>query len=85
VQMELLAMIGEQFERGDETCGAVVNVRGKQEKISLWTKNVSNEAAQVSIGKQWKEFLDYNSEPIGFIIHDHAEKQGSSARNTYTV
>ncbi len=24
---------------------------------------------QVSIGKQWKEFLDYNSEPIGFRIH----------------
>lgn len=40
-------MIGEQFDHGDEICGAVVNVRGKHEKISLWTKNASNEAAQV--------------------------------------
>lgn len=40
-------MIGEQFDHGDEICGAVVNVRGKQDKIALWTKNAANEAAQV--------------------------------------
>lgn len=40
-------MIGEQFDHGDEICGAVVNVRGRAEKISIWTKNASNEAAQV--------------------------------------
>ena len=97
--LQLLAMIGEQFDHGDEICGAVVNVRSRQEKISIWTKNASNEAAQViavkmnlpflnlislgklgrclmthifllqlSIGKQWKEFLDYN-DTIGFIFH----------------
>lgn len=44
----LLAMIGEQFDYGDEICGAVVNVRGKQEKIALWTKNAANETAQVN-------------------------------------
>ncbi|XP_027330919.1 eukaryotic translation initiation factor 4E-1-like isoform X2 [Abrus precatorius] len=42
----LLAMIGEQFDHGDEICGAVVNVRNRQEKIALWTKNAANEAAQ---------------------------------------
>lgn len=45
-------MIGEQFDHGDEICGAVVNVRARQEKISVWTKNASNEAAQVTILKQ---------------------------------
>nr|GMD05331.1 eukaryotic translation initiation factor 4E-1-like [Ipomoea batatas] len=64
----LLAMIGEQFDHGDEICGAVVNVRARQEKIAVWTKNAANEAAQVSIGKQWKEFLDYK-DTIGFIFH----------------
>ncbi|RVW29575.1 Eukaryotic translation initiation factor 4E-1 [Vitis vinifera] len=44
----LLAMIGEQFDHGDEICGAVINVRARQEKIALWTKNASNEAAQVA-------------------------------------
>ncbi|KAG0500253.1 hypothetical protein HPP92_000325 [Vanilla planifolia] len=64
----LLAMLGEQFDQGDEICGAVVNIRAKQEKISIWTKNGLNEAAQMSIGKQWKECLDYN-DTIGFILH----------------
>lgn len=40
-------MIGEQFDHGDEICGAVVNVRARQEKISIWTKNAVNEVAQV--------------------------------------
>ncbi|KAG8385360.1 hypothetical protein BUALT_Bualt03G0035000 [Buddleja alternifolia] len=80
----LLAMIGEQFDYGDEICGAVVNVRGKEERISIWTKNASNEAAQLSIGRQWKEFLVYN-ETIGFILHDDAKRLGRAAKNRYTV
>ncbi|XP_062093327.1 eukaryotic translation initiation factor 4E-1-like, partial [Humulus lupulus] len=80
----LLAMIGEQFDHGDEICGAVVNVRARQEKISIWTKNAANELAQVSIGKQWKEFLDYN-ETIGFIFHDDAKKHDRGAKNRYTA
>ncbi|KAL8032348.1 hypothetical protein ABFX02_13G090100 [Erythranthe guttata] len=80
----LLAMIGEQFDYGDEICGAVVNVRARQEKISIWTKNAANEVAQVSIGKQWKEFLDYN-ESIGFIFHDDAKKLDRGAKNRYNV
>ncbi|XP_033513616.1 eukaryotic translation initiation factor 4E-1 isoform X2 [Nicotiana tomentosiformis] len=43
----LLAMIGEQFDCGDEICGAVINVRVRQEKIALWTRNAANETAQV--------------------------------------
>ncbi|KAK8478108.1 hypothetical protein V6N13_032713 [Hibiscus sabdariffa] len=80
----LLALIGEQFEYGDEICGAVVSVRGKQERIALWTKNAANETAQTSIGKQWKELLDYN-ETIGFIFHDDAKKLDRGAKNRYTV
>lgn len=80
----LLAMIGEQFDHGDEICGAVVNVRSRQEKIALWTKNAANEAAQISIGKQWKEFLDYN-ETVGFIFHEDAKKHDRGAKNKYTV
>ncbi|CAI9773254.1 unnamed protein product [Fraxinus pennsylvanica] len=80
----LLAMIGEQFDYGDEICGAVVNVRGKQEKIALWTKNAANEAAQLSIGRQWKEFLDYKV-TIGFIFHDDAKKLDRNAKHRYSV
>lgn len=41
-------MIGEQFDHGDEICAAVVNVRSR-ERISIWTKNASNESAQVNL------------------------------------
>ncbi|KAJ8546563.1 hypothetical protein K7X08_032637 [Anisodus acutangulus] len=80
----LLALIGEQFDHGDEICGAVVNVRVRQEKIAFWTRNAANETAQVSIGKQWKEFLDYD-DTIGFIFHDDAKKLDRAAKNCYSV
>ncbi|KAK2993895.1 hypothetical protein RJ640_012769 [Escallonia rubra] len=80
----LLAMIGEQFDHGEEICGAVVNVRARQEKIAMWTKNATNEGAQVSIGRQWKRLLDSN-ESIGFIFHDDAIKLDKGAKNKYTA
>ncbi|PKU71285.1 eukaryotic translation initiation factor 4E-1 [Dendrobium catenatum] len=80
----LLAMIGEQFDYGDEICGAVVSVRAKQERIAIWTKNSSNEAVQMCIGRQWKELLDYKDQ-IGFISHDDAKKLDRAAKNKYTV
>ena len=45
--MQLLAMIGEQFEEYDEICGAVASVRQKQERMALWTKTADNRTAQV--------------------------------------
>ncbi len=66
--LQLLACIGEQFTEGDEICGIVVNLRGKQDKICLWTKDAANEAAQVNVGKQFKDFLEYDQK-IGFLSH----------------
>ena len=48
--LQLLACIGEQFTEGDDICGIVVNVRAKQDRVSVWTKTASNEAAQVCHG-----------------------------------
>ncbi len=44
---QLLGCIGEQFDDGDEICGVVVNVRGRGDRICLWTRTASNEAVQV--------------------------------------
>ena len=43
-----MALIGEQFEESDEICGVVASVRQRQDKLALWTKTATNEAAQVS-------------------------------------
>lgn len=44
---QVLGSIGEQFDDGEEICGIVVNVRPKQDRISVWTKTAANEALQV--------------------------------------
>ncbi|CAM6110722.1 unnamed protein product [Calypogeia fissa] len=80
----LLAMIGEQFDEYDEICGAVVSVRARQDKLALWTKTASNEAAQVSIGKQWKQVLDI-SDKTSYLVHEDAKRLDKSAKNRYTV
>jgi len=43
-------LVGEQFDQGDEICGAVLNFRARGDRISLWTKNAANEEAQVKHG-----------------------------------
>lgn len=61
-------MIGEQFDHGDEICGAVVNVRTRppQERIALWTKNAANEVAQV-VANNLPVLLDCSSHVIIFL------------------
>uniref|UniRef100_A0A0C9QLX9 eIF-4F 25 kDa subunit n=1 Tax=Wollemia nobilis TaxID=56998 RepID=A0A0C9QLX9_9CONI len=82
-QNTILAMIGEQFDEGDEICGVVASVRARQEKIALWTRNASNEAVQMTVGRQWKEFMDY-TDKIGYIFHEDAKKD-KNTKNRYTL
>ncbi|GMT32118.1 hypothetical protein PFISCL1PPCAC_23415, partial [Pristionchus fissidentatus] len=54
----LIAIIGEQFgEDMDMICGLVANVRAKGSKISVWTRDHSNEAANMRIGNVIKQKL----------------------------
>lgn len=44
-------MIGESFgECGDEICGAYINIRGKHDKINLWTSDATKIPDIESIG-----------------------------------
>lgn len=42
-----MALIGEQFDEADDICGVVVSARQRGDKLSLWTRNATNEAVQV--------------------------------------
>ena len=49
--LQLMCLIGEAFGDGsDEVCGAVVNIRPKQNKISIWTGNAKSKDAILHIG-----------------------------------
>ncbi len=43
----MLACIGEQFTDGDEVNGIAVVIRSRGDRIELWSRTASNEAAQV--------------------------------------
>ncbi|KAA8548870.1 hypothetical protein F0562_000554 [Nyssa sinensis] len=64
----LMALIGEQFDEVGEICGVVASVRQRQDKLALWTKTASNEAAQMSIGRKWKEIIDV-ADKITYSFH----------------
>ncbi|KAL6185173.1 hypothetical protein ACLB2K_041308 [Fragaria x ananassa] len=79
----LMALIGEQFDEGDEICGVVASVRQRHDKLSLWTRNAANEAAQMSIGRKWKEMIDV-TDKISYSVHEDSKKD-RSAKPRYSV
>ncbi|KAL8486691.1 hypothetical protein ACS0TY_023401 [Phlomoides rotata] len=76
----LMALIGEQFDEADDICGVVASVRQKQDKLSLWTRTAANEAAQMGIGRKWKEIIDV-TDKIFYNFHDDAKKDNRSTRS----
>ncbi|XP_043911713.1 eukaryotic translation initiation factor 4E-like [Protopterus annectens] len=84
----LLCLIGEAFnDYSDDVCGAVVNVRPKGDKLSIWTTNCQNREAVVSIGQSYKERLGLPLKPvIGYQSHDDTStKSGSTTKNLYSA
>ncbi|XP_011504635.1 PREDICTED: eukaryotic translation initiation factor 4E-like isoform X2 [Ceratosolen solmsi marchali] len=84
----LLCMIGEGFNAySDDVCGAVVNIRMKQDKIAVWTANASNQSSVMEIGRKLKERLRIPpSIIIGYQAHkDNKNKPGSVIKNIYTI
>jgi len=79
-----MALIGEQFDEADDICGVVASVRQRQDKVALWTKNATNEAAQMSIGRKWREILD-TTENLTYSFHDDSRRDSRSAKSRYTV
>lgn len=45
----LLALIGNQFERGDQICGIEVRTKHKGDTISVWNKNADDVEEKESI------------------------------------
>ncbi|XP_059284255.1 eukaryotic translation initiation factor [Lycium ferocissimum] len=78
----LMALVGEQFDDSEDICGVVASARRSQDKLSLWTKTATNEAAQMGIGRKWKEIID--AEKITYSFHDDSKRE-RSAKSRYTL
>ncbi|XP_017054564.2 uncharacterized protein LOC108097044 [Drosophila ficusphila] len=83
----MLCLIGEACDYSDELCGAVVNIRGKTNKISIWTADGGNEEAVLEIGRRLREGLRMESAYVlQYQLHkDTKVKQGSTVKSIYTL
>jgi len=84
----LLCLIGEAFdEDGDDICGAVVDIRGKVDKISVWTADCKNKERIMNIGKKIKQRLQLE-QSIQMTYESHSDTQtktSSSAKHIFTL
>ncbi len=53
----LMICIGEGFdaEASEDIAGVVVNIRGRGDRLNIWTKTAANEKLQRSIGEHWRK------------------------------
>lgn len=79
----ILAIIGEQFDVGNEICGAVVSVRGTEDIISIWNKTASNVEATDKIRDHMRRIFKLPTfVPMEYKKHIDSRVDKSSFRNT---
>jgi len=82
----LLLLIGEAFgeHHGQLVNGAVVNIRGKGDKIAIWMSSATHGEAILEVGRRIKSRLDIRKVDIVFENHqDTQNKHGSRGKATY--
>jgi len=78
----LFFLIGEHADQhAHQVNGAVVNVRGKGDKLAVWLADASQTDSIIRIGKMLKERLGIDpGEKIGFNIHNEEKAKSSSMK-----
>lgn len=85
--MQVLAIIGEQFDVGDEICGAVISVRAAEDILSVWTKTADDLQATTQIRDQLRRILHLpNNIPMDYKKHhDSAPDSTATATSAKTA
>lgn len=80
---KILAVIGEQFEVGNEICGAVVSIRYQEDILSVWNRNATDSEVKARILETMKRVLPLDGSPrFEYKNHDASIRDNSSFRNT---
>lgn len=75
----VLALIGEQFDVGNEICGAVIQIRHYEDTISIWNRNASRTDMTNKIKATLQRVL---SLPASCVMEYTPHGDKSSFRNT---
>ncbi|ETV72820.1 hypothetical protein H257_12178 [Aphanomyces astaci] len=79
----VLAIVGEQFDVGNEICGAVMSIRYNEDIISLWNRNADNSEACYRIRDTMRKLLNLPQfVSLEYKRHDTSLNDNSSFRNT---
>ncbi|CDH52559.1 eukaryotic translation initiation factor 4e type2 isoform 3 [Lichtheimia corymbifera JMRC:FSU:9682] len=79
----LLAIVGEQFDVGDEICGAVLSIRSSEDIISVWNKTAANGRINLKIRDTIKKMLNLPAETtMEYKTHNDSLRDKSSFCNT---
>lgn len=88
----MLTLIGEQFDPdGDKICGGVVGLRvnknmkvgeGLFAKVSIWTRDATDEEANMRIGRVLKDVLKC---PPGALTYQAHETSGARVKNAHKL
>lgn len=82
----ILAIIGEQFDVGNEICGAVVSIRYSEDVISLWNRNADNGEACSRIRDTMRKVLNLpHFISLEYRRHDTSLTDTTAARNANTT
>jgi len=94
----LLLLIGEAFDQsgaGDLVNGAVVNIRGKGDKVSVWMSTSSHKEAILDVGRKIRNCRalpdnvpEARFKKVDVVFENHQDtqnKNGSRAKPTYKV
>ncbi|CBY39674.1 unnamed protein product [Oikopleura dioica] len=84
----LLGCIGEGFEEGGEYVnGAVVQIRKRVDRLQLWTAEIPEPNAAVSLGRQFKKKLNIpDGLKVKYNVHkDAITRKGSTLAARHTV
>jgi len=79
----VLAVIGEQFDVGDEICGIVLSIRFQEDILSVWNRSATDQQAKQQIQNKLQQiFGDVPNLMMEYKGHDTSIKDQSSFRNT---
>ncbi|TMS32983.1 hypothetical protein L596_000767 [Steinernema carpocapsae] len=81
----LIALIGEQFSESEHICGAAVSVgkRHKEDKISIWTRDATEDERNMHIGMEMKNLLKIGDEvKMKYVVHKVSSSRSNSKLKT---
>uniref|UniRef100_A0A2N9FBW2 mRNA cap-binding protein n=1 Tax=Fagus sylvatica TaxID=28930 RepID=A0A2N9FBW2_FAGSY len=81
---QVLALVGDQLDYGDNICGAVLSIRFNEDILSVWNRNASDHQAVMGLRDAIKRHLKLpHSYVMEYKPHDASLRDNSSYRNTW--